>query len=96
MEPSTNELQFDVVQARLRSEYGVDTAIERLSFSSARWVVAGPVPLNTLTWTAQTTLATDRDNLPVALFGSDWDRSYCERVNKQIVLAVNPPSPSAQ
>ncbi len=92
---AVGELQFDVVQARLRSEYGVDTAIERLSFSSARWVVAGPVPLNEITWTAQTTLATDRDNLPVALFGSDWDRSYCERVNKQIVLAVNPP-PSAQ
>ena len=89
---AVGQLQFDVVQARLRSEYGVDTAIERLSFSSARWVVAGPVALNTLTWTAQTTLATDRDNLPVALFGSDWDRSYCERVNKQIVLAVNPPS----
>jgi peptide chain release factor 3 len=93
---AVGELQFDVVQARLRSEYGVDTAIERLSFSSARWVVAGPVDLNAITWTAQTTLATDRDNLPVALFGSDWDRSYCERVNKQIVLAVNPPSPSAQ
>ena len=93
---AVGELQFDVVQARLRSEYGVDTAIERLSFSSARWVVAGPVALNTITWTAQTTLATDRDNLPVALFGSDWDRSYCERVNKQIVLAVNPPSPNAQ
>jgi peptide chain release factor 3 len=93
---AVGELQFDVVQARLRSEYGVDTAIERLSFSSARWVVAGPVALNAITWTAQTTLATDRDNLPVALFGSDWDRSYCERVNKQIVLAVNPPLPSAQ
>jgi peptide chain release factor 3 len=92
---AVGELQFDVVQARLRSEYGVDTAIERLSFSSARWVVAGPVALSTITWTAQTMLATDRDNLPVALFGSDWDRSYCERVNEQIVLAVNPP-PSAQ
>jgi peptide chain release factor 3 len=93
---AVGELQFDVVQARLRSEYGVETAIERLSFSSARWVVAGSVPLNTLTWTAQTLLATDRDDLPVALFGSDWDRSYCERVNKQIELAVNPPSPSTQ
>jgi peptide chain release factor 3 len=92
---AVGDLQFDVVQARLRSEYGVDTAIERLSFSSARWVMAGAADLNTLTWTAQTTLATDRDNLPVALFGSDWDRSYCERVNKQIVLAVNPP-PKAQ
>jgi len=93
---AVGELQFDVVQARLRSEYGVETALERLSFSSARWVIPGPVALNAITWTAQTTLATDRDDLPVALFGSDWDRSYCERVNKDIVLAVNPPSPSAQ
>jgi len=31
-------LQFDVVAARLKSEYGVECDIDRLKYSIARWV----------------------------------------------------------
>mmetsp|Transcript_23912 Transcript_23912/g.94864 ORF Transcript_23912/g.94864 Transcript_23912/m.94864 type:complete len:576 (-) Transcript_23912:160-1887(-) len=35
---AVGQLQFDVVQARLRTEYGVETALEPLSYTIARWV----------------------------------------------------------
>lgn len=34
-------LQFEVVQSRLASEYGVDVTLERLPFAAARWALAG-------------------------------------------------------
>ncbi len=40
---AVGELQLDVVQARLQGEYGVETTIERLPYSCARWV-GGPAP----------------------------------------------------
>lgn len=33
--------QFEVVQYRMRDEYGVDTTLEPLSYGLARWPLAG-------------------------------------------------------
>ena len=35
------QLQFEVVQERMRSEYGVETTLEPLPWTVARWVLAG-------------------------------------------------------
>ncbi len=39
---AVGELQFEVVVARLREEYGVDASIDRLPVSQARWVEGDP------------------------------------------------------
>jgi peptide subunit release factor RF-3 len=38
---AVGQLQFEVVQYRMQSEYGVETQLEPLSFSVARWVTGG-------------------------------------------------------
>ena len=34
-------LQFEVVQARMMSEYGVEVRLETIPYSCARWAMAG-------------------------------------------------------
>jgi peptide chain release factor 3 len=75
-------LQFEVVAARLKSEYGVECDIDRLKYSIARWVKtpeghSGDLKLPTL-GVLQTV---DRDDRPVLLFESNWELSYAEREN---------------
>ena len=75
-------LQFDVVAARLKSEYGVECDIDRLKYSIARWVkwpdgATGELKLPTL----GVLQAVDRDEHPVLLFESNWELQYCEREN---------------
>jgi peptide chain release factor 3 len=38
---AVGQLQFEVVQYRMKDEYGVDTTLEPLSYSVARWVSGG-------------------------------------------------------
>lgn len=64
------QLQFEVVQARLQSEYNVSTLLERLPHKLARWVTGPektvkPEPLRT-----EILLARDSDGRLVALFSS--------------------------
>ena len=75
-------LQFDVVAARLKSEYGVECDIDRLKYSIARWVAwrdgqDGELKLPTL----GVLQAVDRDERPVLLFESNWELQYVEREN---------------
>ena len=84
-------LQFDVVAARLKGEYGVECDIDRLKYSIARWVKwpegqpAGELKLPTLGVLS----AVDRDEHPVLLFESNWELQYAERENPGVqFLAV--------
>ena len=38
---AVGQLQFEVVQFRLQNEYGVESLIEPLPYSVARWVAGG-------------------------------------------------------
>ena len=38
---AVGQLQFEVVQYRMEAEYGVETGLEPLGFSTARWVEGG-------------------------------------------------------
>lgn len=83
---AVGELQFDVVTARLRSEYGVATSISSLSYTCARWVECDPKAENEINWPSRCKLAYDRDENLVALFPSKWDLDYCQEKNPQLVL----------
>ena len=38
---AVGQLQFDVVQHRMKNEYGCDTKLEPIGYSSARWAEGG-------------------------------------------------------
>jgi peptide chain release factor 3 len=79
------ELQFDVVLARLRDEYGVDAKIEHAPYECARWVISdndGKVQM------LRGMLAcVDRDQRPVYLFASKWELDYFQSQNPDVVLS---------
>jgi peptide chain release factor 3 len=69
---AVGELQFDVVQFRLKSEYGVETRLEPLSYRHARWLDGRLDRLQTLPWGRGVLLTEDQDEQPVGLFENDW------------------------
>jgi peptide chain release factor 3 len=70
-------LQFDVVQARLETEYGVSTVIEPLAYKLARWLEGEAEVLDRLPWGHGLLRARDRQGRLVALFRSQFDLDYC-------------------
>jgi peptide chain release factor 3 len=77
-------LQFDVIEARLQSEYSVDSRVEKLEYVTARWLAPDSAPLEgNERGVLQTT---DRQGREVLLFGSTWALEYLQRENSRIKL----------
>ena len=82
------ELQFDVVLARLRDEYGVEARLERLSHTSARWVSGSDAALERLGRPRSGSLrCTDRRDQTVLLFESQWYLDYCRKENPDLTFS---------
>jgi peptide chain release factor 3 len=80
-------LQFDIVEARMRGEYGVTCQVDKLPHIAARWVehdagVSLRLPQGVLD-------TVDREERRVLLFQSDWEIQYTQRENPAVrLLAV--------
>jgi peptide chain release factor 3 len=82
-------LQFDVIASRLRTEYGVAAEIEPAQYAVARWIADPAIKLPLLT--GQITLAADRRDRAVLLFGSEWELQYFERQHPGFPLLAESP-----
>jgi peptide chain release factor 3 len=82
---AVGNLQFDVVLARLKDEYGVDAHISPMSITIARRLSRAS-DRQSVSWPRGTVMATDDDGSPVALFRSQWDVDYCLKQNPSLVL----------
>jgi len=80
-------LQFDVLEHRLRTEYGVAMLMETLSFRFVRWVVKTPVPVEKLKLTSTSGRAADGDGRAVLLFENDWSIRLATENNAGLTLA---------
>jgi peptide chain release factor 3 len=79
---AVGELQFDVVVARLATEYGVQTSAERLPFRTARWVAGEAGAVAAAYWPyAGVARLRDRDGRLVVLFQSERDAEFCAEKN---------------
>jgi peptide chain release factor 3 len=78
-------LQFDVIEARLKSEYGIECRVDTLPYITARWPEATrpeALPLKLpLTGVLMVKDLRDRD---VLLFQSDWELRYCAERNPDV------------
>jgi peptide chain release factor 3 len=84
-------LQFDVVAARMATEYNVETQIDPLSFVAARWVTGTPEALAAAKYPSQAMRTEDRFGNLVVLFTSTWELNYCIENNPKITFhEVNP------
>ena len=69
---AVGQLQFEVVQFRLLSEYGVETNLEPLPYSLARWVKGGWKALEKAGRIFNTIIVKDNWGRPVLLFKNQW------------------------
>ncbi len=70
---AVGQLQFEVVQYRLQHEYGVETRLEMLPYSVARWVVDGWEALEAAGRLFNTFVVKDNLDRPVLLFKNRWN-----------------------
>jgi peptide chain release factor 3 len=71
-------LQFEVLQYRIKDEYGAETELSLMKYQCSAWISGDMASFKP---TPGTMVARDLRDRPVALFPSTWDRSYCERLN---------------
>jgi peptide chain release factor 3 len=74
---AVGDLQFDVVEARLAAEYTIETVVERLPHTCARWIEGDPATLDRVHWPPRSIRCLDRDGNLVVVFSSDWELQYC-------------------
>ncbi len=70
------QLQFDVVQARLKAEYNVPTELERLPHTLLRWIKGPAAAIENLSNRSEAVIARDSSNELVALFPAPFLLKY--------------------
>jgi peptide chain release factor 3 len=84
------QLQFDVVQARLENEYNVQTTLERMTLSMARWVSGPEEDMERIPTRSEVILARDSEDQYVALFSTPFYLKYTsEKFPKLVFEAKN-------
>ncbi len=79
-------LQFEVLEHRLKNEYGVDLRLLQLPFRFARWITDSPKPPQELNLTSSTLPTEDRRGVHVLLFENDWSIQWALDKNKGLSL----------
>jgi len=68
---AVGRLQFEVLQYRLRDEYGVETHLTNLPYECSAWLIGD---IDSFKKPYSATLAKDAKGRPVVLFTSPWDK----------------------
>ncbi|MEG0863771.1 MAG: peptide chain release factor 3 [Clostridia bacterium] len=80
-------LQFEVLEHRLKSEYGVNMLMDRMAFRFVRWVTKTPMPLERLKLTSTSGRAFDSEDRDVLLFENEWSVRLAMENNPGLALA---------
>ncbi|MEX0728599.1 MAG: peptide chain release factor 3 [Planctomycetaceae bacterium] len=84
---AAGQLQFDVVQYRLESEYKVKTVIQPLSQTIARWVTGDPADVAELKIPSEARLYYDLEGNPIVLFEYEGMLRYCQGMNDRLTFS---------
>ena len=83
---AVGQLQLDVVQHRLKNEYGVDSFLESIPYQLARWVPGGWDQLQKIGRVFNCKVVKDCWNRPVILFKNEWNLNQLLEDNPDIDL----------
>jgi peptide chain release factor 3 len=91
---AVGQLQFEVVQYRLETEYGAKSRIENAPWTVIRWLPKEiqESELDALQLPTGTRIAYDGHQHAVALFDSEWASSYFSETNGNLPLSSLPPA----
>jgi peptide chain release factor 3 len=93
---AVGQLQFEVVRFRLENEYGVETLLETLPYSVARWVAGGWSALEKVGRLFNTATVKDSWGRPVLLFKNDWNCHQVQADHPELQLNNTAPVVSGQ
>ena len=79
-------LQFDVLEYRLKNEYGVDIRMENLSYQYIRWIGGDDVDVKALDLSSDTKRVQDMRGRPLLLFTNSWNIQWALDHNKGLIL----------
>ena len=88
---AVGQLQFEVVQFRLQNEYNVETRLEMLPYSVARWVDGGWEALEKAGRLFNTVTVKDSWDRPVLLFRNEWNCQQVEADHPELRLSTTAP-----
>lgn len=74
-------LQLDVIEERLKAEYGVAAAMEVCGYDAVRWLAGDAAAIKAFMSLNQSAIAYDRYGSPVYLARSQWEAGYAEQKN---------------
>jgi peptide chain release factor 3 len=85
-------LQFEVIEHRLRNEYGVRVRFDRLPFRFARWLEGPDLDPDKLELPGRQSCVTDVEGRPLVLFETEWLMRRAEEENRHVrfISAVQP------
>jgi peptide chain release factor 3 len=75
---AVGQLQFEVMQYRLKDEYGVDTVLTPLPYHCSAWLLGD---FQTFKKTTTCLIVRDRLERPIVLFGEQWEKQYAIKQN---------------
>ncbi|MEB3884436.1 peptide chain release factor 3 [Lyngbya sp. CCY1209] len=93
---AVGQLQFEVVQFRMQNEYGVETRLDMLPYSVARWVAGGWDALKKVGRLFNTVTVKDSWGRPVLLFKNEWNCRQVEGEHPELELRNSAPVVSGQ
>ena len=83
-------LQFEVLQYRLKQEYGVDILMNQLSYSVARWLGGKNLDVHALKGLDSGMLLEDLQERPLVLVANEWQLNWAIERNPDIEFYVVP------
>lgn len=75
---AVGQLQFEVMQYRLKDEYGVETLVQNLPYQCSAWLLGD---LKTFQKPSNAMVVRDRLERPMALFSEQWEKQYAAKQN---------------
>ena len=93
---AVGQLQMEVVQFRLENEYGVETTVEYLPYTVARWVDGGWDALNKVGRVFNTLAVKDSWERPVLLFRNEWNCQQLQGDHPELRLSTIAPVVAGQ
>ena len=83
-------LQIEVLEHRLKHEYGVDLKINHLPYRYARWIASEVDDTAGLNLTSSTMVVQDSGEKSVLLFENEWNIRWAEEKNSGLTLTDIP------
>jgi len=89
---AVGNLQFEVVQYRLKSEYNAESRLEPTPWTLLRWLEPHPAlkDTSTLIVASGVSFGVDKFDQPIVLFPNDWTMRYFTDKNPELKLHEQP------